>query len=246
MKRTPEGVVMIYETVYGKLGKWVGKPLAKLPHDLRHIANAYITQWQTLTPKQRTDRAIEVDRQRGLKLKLRYDRALRAENAAQLDPENRLAQVNAGRLLDQIERWEALQDGIASNLLAKEKRLPELYGELAALEAQFKAPYPALLVVDATPPEPQAGAVVAVDALEAQAMTPDPERRLALLRTLGGSAKYFQDKWKFTGITELVAREKEDGRKRSSQKTIRADLKEAAQAERDAKNAGFATGLGQR
>lgn len=75
---------------------------------------------------------------------------------------------------------------------------------------------------------------------------PDPERRLALLRELGGSPKYSRCEWTFTGIRALVDTEKANGRKRSTEKTIRADLKEAAQNERDAKNAGFTTGLGQR
>ena len=76
---------MSYQSVSEALGKWVNKPLAKLPRDLQPIATAYIPQWQTLTPKQRTDRAIEVDRQRGLKSKLRYDRATRSQQAAR-DP----------------------------------------------------------------------------------------------------------------------------------------------------------------
>ena len=74
----------------------------------------------------------------------------------------------------------------------------------------------------------------------------DTERRLKLLRLLGGSAKYSQGEWRFKGTAALVAQEKADGRNRSDEKTIRADLKEAAQAERDAKAAGFGTGLGQR
>jgi hypothetical protein len=76
--------------------------------------------------------------------------------------------------------------------------------------------------------------------------TPDPERRLDLLRALGGTAKYKNGNWTFTGIGALVTREQTDGRKRSTEKTIRTDLKEAAQNERDANRAGFATGLGQR
>ena len=76
--------------------------------------------------------------------------------------------------------------------------------------------------------------------------TRDPERRLALLRELGGSAKYVRYRWKFSGITALVKREKADGRKRRDEKTIRSDLKEAAQAERDAKSASVFNGLGQR
>lgn len=74
----------------------------------------------------------------------------------------------------------------------------------------------------------------------------DQERRLTLLRELGGNAKYTHCEWKFTGIKALVDREKSDGRKRCDEKTIRADLKDAAQNERDSKAAGVFTGLGQR
>lgn len=77
---------------------------------------------------------------------------------------------------------------------------------------------------------------------------PDPERRLALLRELGGTATLNRSKgdWTFTGIAGLVASEKAAGRKRKDEKTIRADLKIAAQDERDAKAAGPFHGLGQR
>ena len=74
--------------------------------------------------------------------------------------------------------------------------------------------------------------------------TPDPERRLALLRALGGSSKYARAEWTFKGMAVLVAREKVNGFKRCDEKTIRADLKEAAQAEREAKSAGPFNGLG--
>ena len=74
----------------------------------------------------------------------------------------------------------------------------------------------------------------------------DEERRINLLRELGGSAKYERGDWKFSGIAALVKRERADGHKRHDEKTIRADLKKAAQAEREAKSAGFSTGLGQR
>lgn len=82
-----------------------------------------------------------------------------------------------------------------------------------------------------------------VDGIDAR---PDPERRLALLRELGGAAKYYRYEWTFTGIGALVASEKANGCKRSTEKTIRADLREAAQNEQDARSAGFASGLGQR
>ncbi len=75
---------------------------------------------------------------------------------------------------------------------------------------------------------------------------PDPERRLARLRALGGCARYKRNEWKFTGMAVLVASEKSEGRARCDEKTIRADLKEAAQNELEAKRAGFGSGLGQR
>ena len=67
-------------------------------------------------------------------------------------------------------------------------------------------------------------------------VVPDPERRLAALRALGGSAKWKRSRdgvqvWKFTGIQKLVTREKADGGKRNDEKTIRKDLREAAEAE---------------
>ena len=67
-----------------------------------------------------------------------------------------------------------------------------------------------------------------------------------LLRALGGNAIYRRGEWKITGISALVASEKSEGRKRSDEKTIRADLKEAAENERDAKRANAFAGLGQR
>ena len=76
--------------------------------------------------------------------------------------------------------------------------------------------------------------------------TPAPERRLARLRELGGNAKYSRYVWQFTGIKKLVESEKSEGRNRNDEKTIRADLREAAQAEHDAKRVGFGSGLGQR
>lgn len=76
--------------------------------------------------------------------------------------------------------------------------------------------------------------------------TPDPERRLNRLRALGGNVTLKRGEWKITGISALVAIEKSEGRKRSDEKTIRADLKEAAENERDARRAGAFDGLGRR
>ena len=85
-----------------------------------------------------------------------------------------------------------------------------------------------------------------VVAVSASGGSPDPERRLARLRELGGNAKYSRCDWQFAGIGKLVASEKSEGRNRNDEKTIRADLREAAQAEQDEKRAGFGSGLGQR
>lgn len=93
------------------------------------------------------------------------------------------------------------------------------------------------------PAKPLAAPGVGIDS---NSTTPDPERRLALLRALGGNAIYRRGEWKITGISALVASEKSEGRKRSDEKTIRADLKEAAENERDAKRANAFAGLGQR
>lgn len=73
--------------------------------------------------------------------------------------------------------------------------------------------------------------------MPAKAPAPDPVRRLNMLRAFGGTVKYKDCDWTFTGIKKLVQSEKEAGHKRSDVKTIRKDLKEAAQAERDAKKA---------
>jgi hypothetical protein len=73
----------------------------------------------------------------------------------------------------------------------------------------------------------------------------DQRRRLSLLRELGGTAKYKDGAWKFTGIGELVRAE--SSRKRHDEKTIRADLRDAAQEERDElKDGAFRRGLLQR
>jgi hypothetical protein len=99
-------------------------------------------------------------------------------------------------------------------------------------------------------PEPQAAPpsaapVVAGSASGGEAVeAPDPERRLSRLRALGGLVQYRRGAWKFTGIAALVESERAEGRKRCAEKTIRADLKEAAQAESDAKRAGHWQGLG--
>lgn len=92
-------------------------------------------------------------------------------------------------------------------------------------------------------PAPQAEAPAVGASGGGAVPAPDPERRLARLRELGGSATYRRNEWKFTGINALVNDERNEGRKRRDEKTIRADLREAAEAEREAKRAGPFDGL---
>lgn len=74
----------------------------------------------------------------------------------------------------------------------------------------------------------------------------DSGRRINALRALGGTVKWNAKQgygWKFTGISQLVLQEKSEGYSRSDEKTIRADLRIAADAEKDAKAAGLFDGL---
>lgn len=105
---------------------------------------------------------------------------------------------------------------------------------------------PCLVFSTAAQAQPQAAPPAPVADSASTDTTPDPERRLARLRALGGHAKFKHNEWKFTGIAVLVASEKSEGRNRSDEKTIRADLKEAAESEREAKRANAFDGLGQR
>lgn len=138
-----------------------------------------------------------------------------------------------------VETTGDLQD-IESRLIQQEPFVPpEL---MALLLAGFNEVAPVAEPV--AEPAPQAGPVG--QAGPGEDLTQDPERRLARLRELGGNAKHKNGDWKFTGISTLVEREKSEGRKRSDEKTIRADLTEAAQDELDARRAGAFTGLGAR
>lgn len=115
-----------------------------------------------------------------------------------------------------------------------------IYNEVASeIEAKRFPPFLGKSAHSSATPAPVAG-------IATNSATPDPERRLARLRALGGDAIYRRGEWKITGISALVASEKGEGRKRCDEKTIRADLKEAAENERDAKRANAFAGLGQR
>lgn len=67
----------------------------------------------------------------------------------------------------------------------------------------------------------------------------EPQRRLNRLRGIGGSAVKKSGGWKFKLSDELIRLERAEGRPRSSPKTIREDLRAAAQAAEDERRAGI-------
>jgi hypothetical protein len=67
----------------------------------------------------------------------------------------------------------------------------------------------------------------------------EPTRRLAALKALGGSVTWKGGEPSFKKTNELIAKEKNEGRKRTSPKTIRGDLRIAALAERKAQREGL-------
>ncbi|PZP34391.1 MAG: hypothetical protein DI603_05390 [Roseateles depolymerans] len=75
---------------------------------------------------------------------------------------------------------------------------------------------------------------------ESSAPESDETRRLRLLRELGGDIRWLRGKWDIKGIQALERRERAERRSRTSQKTIREDLKAAAESERNAKREGAA------
>jgi hypothetical protein len=64
----------------------------------------------------------------------------------------------------------------------------------------------------------------------------EPMRRLKALRSLGGKVRGTPGRWTFDGIVKLEQQEK--GRPRSSQKTLRKDLEQAADWEHEQKRGG--------
>ncbi len=98
---------MSYNSVHRELGKWVNKPLDNLPRDMQRIATAYIPKWQILTPKEREARIVEVDRQRGVKSKLRYDRAVRVQRESRKDSAGIVSWFDATL---EADHWASLAD----------------------------------------------------------------------------------------------------------------------------------------
>lgn len=71
-----------------------------------------------------------------------------------------------------------------------------------------------------------------------QVPMPEHQRRLAALRKLNGDVRKVRGKWECQGITRLEKQEREEGRKRTSEKTIRSDLIQAVIEEARSKREG--------
>lgn len=235
-------------------GKWqFAPPLVKNLFNLIHEKTGAVTV------KTMPEGRSEITRAEFQELKAKYGvtpatepkAAPEAANFEQPDYqtlEYQAAYAKAGEDLDAVEKleieiknWQAIPASTVSELERKEQKIAALKVERAALLASV---FPGDSQQQAI--EPQAAPAVTVGASGDVEQTPDAERRLARLRALGGTAKYVRHEWKFTGMADLVESEKAGDHKRRSEKTIRADLIQAAQAERDEKSAGFGAGLGQR
>lgn len=242
---------MKYEPFSELIEPYLEGPFSAMPDELRQRlvdSGSLLGSWDAFKPEDRRSLAEQHDSQ--------YDPARR-------DWRNRIDQLT-GEIEDcyrQIAEWEPLKPQSITEIGAKNAKLAALDAEIAALHQQLITPYSATpaQAPNAEAPEAVVEAVAPLVTVAEKAATdvpktapvdprPDPERRLALLRELKGTATYDRSKreWVFTGISALVKHEKLDGRKRCTEKTLRADLKEAAQSERDAGNATPYTGLGQR
>lgn len=229
MKGALKGHAMSYDSFSELVEPYLSGPSNAMPAALSQRAISVYSlwgSWDDLKPDQRRSVAVQHDSQNNPALREWRKRIVRLTD----EMETRQGQIAA---------WERLEPERIAEMGVKEAKLAALNAEVAALHQQLITPF------SATPVQAQNPAAPApVETVEPA--RPDPERRLALLRELGGAAKYTRGEWTFPGIKTLVDSEKANGHKRSSEKTIRADLREAAQSERDEKRAGFTAGLGHR
>ena len=65
---------MQYKTVTEALRGFFRKALNKLPNERRAVAEYYIPKWPTMSESQRQERALEIDRQRELKQKIKINK----------------------------------------------------------------------------------------------------------------------------------------------------------------------------
>ena len=84
---------MPYQTITPRLAQWFGKPLAKLPRDLRAFATFHIPKWPDLSADERRKRTEEIDRQRATKFRIKREQISRAQGQARNDPQQQRDQI---------------------------------------------------------------------------------------------------------------------------------------------------------
>ncbi|MEI7956870.1 MAG: hypothetical protein WCJ66_17025 [Verrucomicrobiota bacterium] len=75
------------------LAQWFGKPLAKLPRELRAIAMFHIPGWAVLSADERRNRAKEIDRQQATKFRIKHEKLGRAQGQARKDLQQQRDQI---------------------------------------------------------------------------------------------------------------------------------------------------------
>ena len=170
------------------------------------------------------------------------------------DPEKRSAIERAEQVLTELDRekkrklkWMSVGDGgTPQGLELQETRLAEIEAKIHSLH--FERGDFHVDIQDT----PSSGSAASMPLHPPPALGPivpyvsDAERRLARLRELGGDVKYVKNRYKTTKIVALALSEIADGRPRISQKTIRSDLHQAFNDERESRKAVFGAGLGQK
>lgn len=137
------------DTVFGNLQGSFDKPLEALTKESRDIATAYIPDWQVLSREQRITKAEQVDKLRVDESKARFEKAERELHAPSRNQIEDKYWWDLRALIGDKERelakWDAMPEPLPSEAHIKEQKLIALRDELGALEAQYKAPYPATL-----------------------------------------------------------------------------------------------------
>jgi hypothetical protein len=124
------------------LAQWFDKQLTAMPDEPRRVAEAYIPKWSELSDVQRTDRALEIDRQRNIKAQIKLASANRGNERRKSDP----AAIKEDSLLfadfsaiDDIEREireiELMPASIPSEQEAKNRLLADARQRLVAQQS---------------------------------------------------------------------------------------------------------------
>ena len=208
-----------YQSLEILIEPFIELPFDDLPEEIKSHWNREETVyfWDSFTPTGRREIAQRHD--------IHNDPALIAEQQYYFDLTGK-----KHSLKDEIRKWELVGIVTATDRQIQADNIKRLNAELAEVKRLLNS------VPEQAGTQSQAASEQPADTVPAPAMLQDPERRLVALRSLGGDARWKRglnsvQTWQFTGIKKLVAQEKANKRKRSDEKTIREDLREAALAE---------------